>query len=440
MSTESKLICFLLLVVLLNNLLWAAIIPFDGAPDEIHHFEVVQFIMDHRRLPVFGEGRDLYIRIDPNTRDGKVLGLYATQPQGAYLLEAICASLIPLSGRSEGYLSARLASVVTGTITVLLAYQIAKLLFSPKKQLVWGLPILVAFVPQVTYVSAYVNQDAFTMMVTSLVLWLWVLGMAKGWSWRSCIALGIALALVGVGRQNGWVVAFPLLPLVLLLSLRGSVKEMLERLVMVFAPSFCVLGWWFARNRHLYGDILASRVAGEAWLTWVSDLLPNWEPYAAKGYNFVSILARSRWLELSFKSFWGVFGYGAVFLDDFIYWLILVACLLGGLALISRLVLTLLRKNLHPRSWQFQSLTIFALAIAIITVVSLSSSLYQDFQPQSRYLFPAIIPICTFLLLGWHELGRIFGIHRMLLPVLSAGLALLNYVSLLLYIIPWGYG
>jgi len=430
----------LLLVVSLNNLFWAAIIPFDGAPDEIHHFEVVQFIMDHRRLPVFGEGGDLYIRIDPNTRDGKVLGLYATQPNGAYVLEAICASLIQLSGRSEGYLGARLASVVAGTITVLLAYRIAKLLFPRKKQLVWGLPILVAFVPQVTYVSAYVNQDAFTMMVTSLVLWLWVSGMAKGWSRGSCIALGIALALVGVARQNGWTVAFPLLPLVLLLSLRGGVKVVLERLVVVFVPPSCVLGWWFARNYYLYGDILASRVAGEAWLTWLSDLVPNWEPYVAKGHNFVTILTRSRWLELSFKSFWGFFGYGTVFLDDLIYWLILVSCLLGGLALFRRFILMLLARNLHPGSWQFQALTIFALAIAIITVASLYSSLYQDFQPQSRYLFPAIIPICTFLLLGWHELGMIFGIHRVLLPVLSAGLALLNYVSLLLYIVPWGYG
>jgi len=440
LSTESKLIGFLLLVVSLNNLLWAAIIPFDGAPDEIHHFEVVQFIMNHRRLPVFGEGRDLYIRIDPNTRDGKVLGLYATQPNGAYVLGAIWGSLIPLGGRSEGYLGARLASVVAGTITVWLAYHIAKMLFPGKKQLVWGLPILVAFVPQVTYVSAYVNQDAFTMMVTSLVLWLWMLGMAKRWSWRSCIALGIALALAAVGRQNGWMVAFPLLPLVLALSLRGGVKEVLGRLVVVIVPPSCVVTWWFARNYSLYGDILASSVAGEAWLTWLSDLVPNWEPYVAKGYNFVSILTRSRWLELSFKSFWGVFGYWALFLDDLIYWLILVACLLGGLALIRRLVLTLLGRNLRPRSRQCQALTIFALAIAIITLASLYSSLYQDFQPQSRYLLPAIIPICTFLLLGWHELGMIFGVHRILLPVLSTGLVLLNYASLLLYIVPWGYG
>ena len=47
------LVGLIAVVALVNALLWAFTIPFNEAPDEAAHFQVVRFILDHGRLPLF---------------------------------------------------------------------------------------------------------------------------------------------------------------------------------------------------------------------------------------------------------------------------------------------------------------------------------------------------------------------------------------------------
>jgi len=92
---ERYFLAALLLFVFLNGLLWSLTIPFDGAPDEIHKYEIVYFIWKSHHLPAFGPSADVYIRQAPGTRDGYVYGAAATYPCGAYLLAASFMYLTP---------------------------------------------------------------------------------------------------------------------------------------------------------------------------------------------------------------------------------------------------------------------------------------------------------------------------------------------------------
>ncbi len=434
---RSKLICLLLLAALSNNLIWSATVPFAGppygAPDEIHHFEVARFIYQHRRIPIFGRGKDLYIRVRPGGKDvidDRIYGWYAVSPWGAYILGAIAMLLAP--GRFSGTIyGARLSSVMGSVLLVYLAYRIALALFPRSPFLHLGTPLLVALIPQVTFVNAYFNADVFTMTSTALVIYLWVKGMKHGFSLAASIYLGLALGLAALGRLNGWLISFVFTPLVLALSLRGKITGAMPRLLCIVAPPTIVFLSWFAHNYRYYGDVFAQRVFEQAW---AMDR-PFFKPYAEQGFNFVSFLFRTRWAELTFKSFWGVFGYMTIYLDSRFYRIIFLICVSSSLGLVCGLLRRARRKDLLS-DWRFRILGLFALSTVLIIFASAYNSLYKDFQPQGRYLFPALIPICVLLLLGLRELAVTKLLRQAIFALIIIGLVLLNLTSFTNYILP----
>lgn len=430
------IISLLLLLSLSNNLLWASLVPFAGnprgAPDEVHHLEVARFIAEEGRLPVFGPGQDLYIRVPPGGRDDpeeRIYGWYALFPSGAYIFAALVARMVAWLADGGGIYPFRLFSVLSGVLTVYLAYRIGRRLFPASSLLVLGLPAMAAFIPQVTYTNSYLNPDSFTMMASSLVAYLWLEGTSRGWSRSLSLALGFGLALVALGKYNGWLMAFPLTPLVLLLSLRSRVSEAAPRLLAMALPPLLVLGWWFARNYALYGDILAQSVFEQAW---IQDR-PTFAPYAQRGFSFPAFLMQSQWGELTFKSFWGLFGYMRLPLPDSYYWALGLLSLLALLGLVLAIWQSLRREEASP---SVRLLGIYAVATLLLLGASLYTNYFADFQPQGRYLFPALIPISLFFLLGLREVAGRVRLEGAALVALSLGLMALNMASLFHYVAP----
>src|SRR6266545_4256382 len=56
------LVLIVLLIAAANGLLWLYTVPFHKAPDEGAHYQVVRFIRDYGRLPVFEPGELWLIR------------------------------------------------------------------------------------------------------------------------------------------------------------------------------------------------------------------------------------------------------------------------------------------------------------------------------------------------------------------------------------------
>lgn len=428
----------LLFFVLTNNLLWSAVVPFAGdpygAPDEIHHFEVPHYAFAHQRYPVFGVGRDLYIRVPPGLPDDiyhRVYGWYATNPWGAYLFGAATMFAVGWTSLAGTIYGARLSSVLMGVLVVYLAYLIARQLFPSRADLRLGVPLLIACIPQFTYVSAYFNADMFSVLCTTLVCYAWVLGLRNGFTGRTSLFLGLSLGLSALARMNCWIVVYPVSLALVLLSWRGNWRYFLARLVLVFLIPAGVFGIWFAYNVAVYGDPLAAQVFNQAW----AQDRPHLVSYAAQGYNWLTFLLETPWLDWGFTSFWGRLGYLLVPLSPWYYAVILGFCLLAVVGLVRGLARHVRAQPGLGRSWRFQTLLLFAAVVILIVAASFLNSFYQDFQPQGRYLFTALVPIGTLLVLGLGHVTSTRPGQAVLWMAAALWLFVLQAASLCIYLV-----
>ncbi|MBI3963163.1 MAG: hypothetical protein HY335_10435 [Deinococcus sp.] len=388
----------LLLVTLVNSLLWSAVLPFNSGNDENLHLETARFIGEHGRLPVFGPGKDAYAYFDQEL--GVARSSYALHPSLPYILGGFLIRLVPTRTDADILHAARLLSVAAAVATVLFASLTAQVLFPHHLLLRLAVPVLVAFQPQFTYITGYVNNDAFATAAASLVVWLTVrrLLAVPGEDWMGTVSLGVALGVVILSKFN----VYPIMPFAVLgygWSRRRQLWPMLRGLALVGLLALAVGGWWPLRNALLYhGDWLAMETSRTAWLA----VDPAYQSYAEKGFGIGSVGLLGIWWIETFDTFWAAFGpggrhvtLGRVFYLGFA--LIVLSSLQGLGRLLSQLPEKLKRRADQPRAIVFLGLALFTTGLLLLSLVN---SFVNDYQPQGRYLFPALVPISILLAVG----------------------------------------
>jgi hypothetical protein len=140
---------------------------------------------------------------------------------------------------------------------------------------------------------------------------------------------------------------------------------------------------------------------------------------------------------MTFRSFWGVFGWMNVFLDSRIYSVILATLILavGGLVTGAYRAVreggnALWRQG---RTWAWLSL---ALLLPIVIAASAWTSLYQDPQPQGRYLYAGLVPVVLLTAAGLHQISSAKLYQRAVTAWVGGGMILLNGYSLLFVLAP----
>lgn len=122
--------------------------------------------------------------------------------------------------------------------------------------------------------------------------------------------------------------------------------------------------------------------------------LPNAHPglrMAARGVSLSQLLwQRHSWVEDSWRSFFGVYGYMDVFVPAATYWLLSAGLLVFLVMLVSSMVGDPASRGV---------LLIVASALPLTVLSSLSLSWFYGYQPQGRYLLP-VIPIAAALLIS----------------------------------------
>lgn len=423
----------LLGVVLLNGCLWAWIIPFDGAPDEVHKYEITYFIWHNHHLPVFGPDADLYIREAPGTRDGYVYGVSATYPFGAYLLAAILMVIVPVSKPLMLLHVARLASVIFNLVTVYFAYRIVSTLFGHRRYAIW-IAGLIALIPQFTYTGAYVGDDAYLIAAMTWILWAVISGLEQGWTRKNQVQLASALVMATLGKFNVWVVVLPFVVLAFFSTWDIDWPERLRAWAVMFLPPTLSLGGWLLRNIYLYHDLFALDVGRVAWADYTERIGFNWITLAEQGYKFTDLFTQTDWLRTVFESFWGRFFYMDVVMDARIYNVLLAGCSAG-------LILTLvafwrLRDTVLPSATVKKFFICSLISLAILFAFSAATSFYNDYQPQGRYFFPLIVPIMVLLTLGGYVLSQTYlpRYRGWMGALIILGLFALNAYALIHYI------
>jgi hypothetical protein len=150
---------------------------------------------------------------------------------------------------------------------------------------------------------------------------------------------------------------------------------------------------------------------------------------AEYGFNQIAF----DFVAVTFKSFWAQFGWMGVLVNDRIY--VALALLTGaavfGHALYARKILRR-REQLTPAQWGCLILINLLLVAAFAGYVAYNGKFLQF---QGRYLFPALIAIALFLVVGLRELIA-HEYQRLVFALLYAALLRLDLACLFWFIVP----
>jgi 4-amino-4-deoxy-L-arabinose transferase-like glycosyltransferase len=381
---------------------------YQNAPDEAAH---VQYV------------RSLTRGVMPTqaTAAGDPLGYEWHQPPLYY---AIGTAFLPM-----GEKGLRGLSIVCGLLSLLVIYRTARLFVPNEPEFAVLATGIAAFIPTHIALTSAVNNDALLELLCCVVLLLLLTAFRSGLNvWRATW-IGVCIGLALLTKVTGLL----LLPTALfafgLMRMHGETPKTLWRGVAAMLAGFVVVGgWWFVRNRSLYGQFLPleqfnAAFSGTAQAQILADAWGGWGAYWQRS------------LRETFQSFWAVFGTPRDagngmprFLPDQIYLLFGLAALVvvGGM---TRLHFR--RKTEFLAVQQHYLWTLFAFLGLVAAAFLLFLSKY--YQVQGRYLFPAMLPLSVIMALGWRaalpQKYRSMGSGLLLTLLAVMSVLLLRFIS-----------
>lgn len=401
-------------------------------PDEPAHYNYVKHVATTGELPELKPGdwnAGLLERLKsarfPSGEPVDSIRYEGWQPPLYYLVAAPfynAASRLPLEQRVAVL---RLVSVAISGVTVLLAFLAVRTIFPNDLTLRLGVAGFMAFLPMRSSIAGSISNDALAEMVGTLILLLLLQTLRDGLRVRQGVLIGAAIGLALITKMTlyGLVALAGLVMLLAPVARRASGNSRVRSVGIALAIALLIGGWWFARNALVYGgtDLFGAQrhdqvVVGQPRLERLDG--------AALSYLGTTL----------FKSFWGQFGWMGVLIDERLY---LALGIISGLAALGIPLFAwrmIVRKSpLAP--YQRTSLALLAAAAVVVIGQVLFYNL-TFVQSQGRYLYPALLPLATFFVLGLREI--LAPIHsRLLLALAVSGLALLDFVCLTRYVIPY---
>ena len=426
---------------LLVGVLYAAQVPNWQAPDEPAHYNYVRQLANGR-LPIMAPGDYDQAYLD-EIRGARFAPEYSIeeieyedwQPPLYYLL------LTPIFLLTDGSLLAlRLTSLLLGLGVILLAFGTARLLFPDAEWVAWSTAVFVAFIPQHISILASVNNDSLSELLIALLLYLTLRWVTRSGIRQSAgdrrwlIGLGLVLGLGFLTKATVYLMA-PVLAVVLLWQYWGTWQRLFQAGVLLFTPAFMLGAIWWVRNVMVYGGLdVLGKAAHDAVVVGQPRTVEWISQYGLDG-------TVQRFLQTTFNSFWGQFGWMAVPMRAEVYWLLLGLC---GTAVLG-LILYQFTVNQVPLRFRSR-LPVLILWLLFFLTLGVHVGYNLTFvQHQGRYLFPALIPISlgfslglgTWLLLVEKPFRRERPFLVNLLPItIGVALVLLDIFALFRFILP----
>ena len=465
------LLMLIVAAYLVAGSLFAVMTPAWQNPDEPAHYNNIAEIAHNQGLPVLHDGdynqsylAGLIAAGFPNRLSIAPLRYEAYQPPLYYL------AAVPVYWLSQGSLLAlRLFGVGIGAFVIILLFLCLELVFANKPLLTVGAVAFAAFLPMQVAMSAAVNNDGLAQLLllgAMLLMLRWMRARfylqplppsaagtrsdpaqpampappkLGGGERAMLLALGILLGLgmaTKIYAYMALVLCAGMVGLTVWLrphvrssgGLRPSKRSLLqgiEAALWVCVPAILLVLPLWVRNVQLYGmwDILGLGfhdvvVTGQPTTgEWLKQY--GWVPYSERALTF------------TFRSFWGVFGWLSVFMDSRIYMMLQVftGIILAGL-LWSLVRFISGRPETDLDRFQFWVLGFFMVMLAAVFASYIWYNL-KFVQHQGRYLLWGLLPLCTFVGLGWREVmqplqGKVTG---MLLGLLAAGLGVASFLN-----------
>ena len=481
---EWLLILLLMLIMLLKGVLWSLAMPLWQGPDEEDHYNVIQFIGELDRLPdkndtylideitlsrqladvgrlpyapeqrqafskrEIGPGEEALAQLPPETRTSFDLGMVGKLNKATplyYIIASIPYRLFASQDLITRVQLQRLFSLLMSAGIVIVAYFVALQLFPHKPAMRLTLPILVAFQPMMSQMTAVITVDGFNFLAYSLLILFSILTFRNGFDWKLGLATGIVFTAGFLTKPtiNGYA---PLIGLVVLYDFwrgQGRRKQIIAGAlimgVVIIIPSL----WWMLRSLRISKELFYFNPVTEG-----HRIIQN--PYYDYTFWAHMIDYYQSVLGGMFVTWWAHFGWIDTPLPPWVYNLLRLLTLL---AVIGLVILLWRSRSNRPsfgswRSgesgaplivWIFLALTII-IPILLLQVYDLTFwwQYGNGRGLQGRYWLGTIIPMLAFFMVGllayvpqrWQGLAHIF---------LRSVMILLSFVSLLGYVLPRYY-
>lgn len=416
-----KYIIALLLFVLLFYIAIHFSITF--CPDEGMRYDIPKFIFSQGVLP---QGDELDI-IDP------IWGFsYGFTPYLPSLLSVCFMKMASLFTTEPSVLliAARLTSILAGVFTYLVCYSIGEEIFSSKK-VINLFSLLVALLPQFIFLSSYINNDAFSVFTTALILLMWIRGIKSNWSYKVCILLGVAIGLCALTYYNayGFILCSIFIYCFSCYKAKFTIKEFLIKGIVIFLSAFAVAGWFFIRNFVIHdGDFLG-----------MSSMYECGEKYAMDGYQMSQRhtyqvmglrhpLLQPGWIVMTMQSFFCATGY----MEHLISYPLLIVYVI---ILFIGFVFGIYKRKTELFKIDNYFLVCLLLCMIIPILLSAHYSYTIDYQAQGRYIMSMLIPLMLIVSMGYNYLNNKIACSKLIKNVTISHIVLLIYIILFVYCI-----
>jgi len=415
-------LAIILILFLVLGAVYSVVVPIFEKPDELHHYFVIQYLLDNRSLPV-QEGSD-----------GTLWAQEASQPPLYYVLAALAASWVdtsdayelvwlnpqrnmgtpgnpgnknvtvhtererwPYRGTTLALHIARWLSLLFGAGTVWGTYLIVRQVLPAHTALALGAAGVNAFIPQFLFISSSASNDSLISFLAALTL-LTLVRVINGQMTRDKtsdrsghlspdhLSLGFVLGLAALTKLSGLaLLGLSGLVLTWIAWQRRSWRYLLTGGLVVGGLTAALAGWWYVRNVWLYGDVTG--------LNAMLQVVGRRDDFAANASALWGEFAGVR------TSFWGLFGWFSLSLPEPVYWVLDGLSVLGGAGLVIRL---LRRCTGGERGGQRAALNLGLLLLwTAIVGVLLVRWTSLTLGSQGRLLFPALPAIVSALVIGW---------------------------------------
>ena len=424
--------------------------PFGNPPDEYNRYLIPRYIAEHGTLP---NGYEESIRIPGYGFS------YAFQPILPYMFQGYAMGFVNLFTDSQTALlyTARGVDLLLGLLMARVVLLLAGQWFQDAR-FRWIFAFLATFLPQGIFVHTYVNTDSCCMLSIALMLYGLTLGLKDAFTARSSLimALGIILCALSYYNAYGYILSCILLFTVFFLSVYRNkfcfdYKNFLKKGVFISAVVLCGIAWWFIRSAILYeGDFLALRTRNACASLYAQ---PQFHPdtratWMNQGFSLFDMVRDSDFISLSMLSFIGMYGPMTMVTSIWVYRFykalfglgVLFCALLQGPAARSS-------DRMEPgRRWFrifFHVNMVFCILMPLF--LSLYYSYSTDYQPQGRYLLPALLPLCLYTVRGMEKMCRLIlssllpGKKRQEILLTAFSLVLCAVIAAMLILTVYGY-
>nr|WP_297172689.1 DUF2142 domain-containing protein [uncultured Agathobaculum sp.] len=384
------LILYVLFALYLNI---AKNLPIDLAPDEYMRDDIPYWIYNHNSLPIGTE---------PELLNNAWGFSYAFMPYLPSIIAYVFMKIISIftSSSESLQLAMRMVSVISGCGCVYFGFKLGSYFFQ-RKWSAYFLGLTIGALPQISFLSGYLNNDIFSLLTCLSILYFLVSGHKEHWPVQKCIALAVSIAacMLTYYFAYGWIlvsIVFCIGSCLYDKTIENKYKFILSRTLLVATIIFVFAGWYFIRNAIIYnGDFLginASRECAAAYAAAGHDVYVPVPP-KQQGINLFSMFAP--WIVTSFNSLLGLFGYMDIPMQPYMYYYYYVIIFVGILAyLIS---IAKLRKEI-----------LLNICLVCTILIPILFSLYQSYamgyQPQGRYIIAALPAIMIFMVRGYEYL------------------------------------